>query len=433
MEKDFIDEFIPSKDTRAYLHSIHHEFTDLEKATIVANHLMISYEEKVKWLNAFMDKISDATLKDRISKALIQIKKDRKYYRKCNTALGSLPYNESLFDFVFIPHNFRHGDIVRSLYGGWNTTEFCEKVGIILNYSDKDYEFYKNLKGDYSDVQDCVDIKFDGVAYQGEFEHEHINPIYIERMTLNEKDERRAYLNYLTNLYSKKVAMGENHNNKPEYAGGSDDLLEHRYLGNYIPVQDEATGNWCVQMGYGFESGDVEYIASEFSGTGLIYHFMYNGEIDHVHGFDGVLAAVLEDPENVDIVPQEGEYSEQEIKMIEGVKRAAKFVKSHNRPMTTAELRRNREEIENKGENRLFLLYFPGYFDGENIIGIYDDIGKLKASYERVIRNAADEDGFQCYDIYLNNPNTKLTIEEFDRHNEEFVEVDPKLLWNEIS
>ena len=40
MEKDFIDEFIPSKDTRAYLHSIHHEFTDLEKATIVANHII---------------------------------------------------------------------------------------------------------------------------------------------------------------------------------------------------------------------------------------------------------------------------------------------------------------------------------------------------------------------------------------------------------
>ena len=117
------------------------------------------------------------------------------------------------------------------------------------------------------------------------------------------------------------------------------------YLEDYIPVQDEVTGNWCVQMGYGLESGDVEYIASEFSGTGLIYHFMYNGEIDHVHGFDGVLAAVLKDPEHVDIVTQHGEYSEQEIQMIEGVKRAAKFVKSDDRPMTTAELRRNREEI----------------------------------------------------------------------------------------
>ena len=102
MEKIFIDEFIPSKDTRAYLHSIHYEFTDLEKATIVANHIMISYEKKVEWLNSFKEKISDDTLKDRISKALVQIKKDKKYYRKCNTALGALPYNESLSDFVFM-------------------------------------------------------------------------------------------------------------------------------------------------------------------------------------------------------------------------------------------------------------------------------------------------------------------------------------------
>ena len=347
MEKDFVDEFIPSKDTRDYLHSIHHEFTDLEKATIVANHIMISYEKKIKWLNNFMQKLPNSTLKDRISKALIQIKRDR----KCNTALGSLPYNESLFDFVFIPHDFRNGDIVRSLYGGWNTTEFCEKVGIILNYSDKDYEFYKNLKGDYSDVQVCVDIKFDGVAYQGEFEHEHINPIYIERMTLNEKDERRAYLNYLTNLYSKKNAMIEADNNY-EYTGGSDDLLEQRYLDEYIPVQDDDSGIWCVQTGYGFESGDVDYIAAEFSGMGLIYHFMHNGEMDHAHRFEDVLVEVLQDPEHVDIVTDYGEYSDQEIKMVKGIKRAVAFVQSHHRPMTTAELRENRAEIGDNYEQK---------------------------------------------------------------------------------
>lgn len=45
-------------------------------------------------------------------------------------------------------------------------------------------------------------------------------------------------------------------------------------------------------------------------------------------------------------------------------------------------------------ENRLFLLYFPGYYDGDEIIGIYDDISKLKALYERVISNPADEHGF---------------------------------------
>ena len=83
-------------------------------------------------------------------------------------------------------------------------------------------------------------------------------------------------------------------------------------------------------------------------------------------------------------------------------------------------------------ENRLFLLYFPGYYDGDEIIGIYDDISKLKVSYERVMNNAADENGFRYYDIYLNNPFTKLTIEEFVRDNEEFVEVDPESLWEEL-
>lgn len=45
-------------------------------------------------------------------------------------------------------------------------------------------------------------------------------------------------------------------------------------------------------------------------------------------------------------------------------------------------------------ENRLFLLYFPGYYDGDEIIGIYDDISKLKASYERVISNPAESMDF---------------------------------------
>lgn len=49
-----------------------------------------------------------------------------------------------------------------------------------------------------------------------------------------------------------------------------------------------------------------------------------------------------------------------------------------------------------------------------------------------MINNVVDEHGFRQYDFYLNNPNTKLTIEEFDRDNEIFVEVEPKLLWAEL-
>lgn len=152
-------------------------------------------------------------------------------------------------------------------------------------------------------------------------------------MTLNEKDERMAYLNYLTNLYSKKNIRIDAEN-KPEYAGGSDGLLEQKYLGEYVPVQDDTSGIWCVQTGHGFESGDINYIASEFSGTGLIYHFMHNGEMDHVHGFESVLYEILKDPEHVDIVTDYGEYSDQEAQMVKGIKRAAKFVQAHHRPMT---------------------------------------------------------------------------------------------------
>ena len=74
--------------------------------------------------------------------------------------------------------------------------------------------------------------------------------------------------------------------------------------------------------------------------------------------------------------------------------------------------------------NRLFLLYFPGYYDGDEIIGIYDDVSKLKAAYGRVIK---DEE--HCYEIFLSDPRTKSTIEEFDRNSEKFEEVSPKSLW----
>ena len=74
--------------------------------------------------------------------------------------------------------------------------------------------------------------------------------------------------------------------------------------------------------------------------------------------------------------------------------------------------------------NRLFLLYFPGYYDGDEIIGIYDDVSKLKAAYERVIK---DEEHY--YEIFLDDPRTKLTIEEFDQDLEKFEAILPESLW----
>lgn len=126
------------------------------------------------------------------------------------------------------------------------------------------------------------------------------------------------------------------------------DELEQKYYNEHIPVQDDS-GIWRVQTGHGLESGDINYIAGEFSGMCLIYHFMHNGEMDHVHRFEDVLAELLQDPEHVDIVTDHVEYSEQQIQMVKAIKRAVSLVDSHHRPMTMEELRRNRagEDYEN--------------------------------------------------------------------------------------
>ena len=46
-----------------------------------------------------------------------------------------------------------------------------------------------------------------------------------------EKDERREYLNYLTNLYRQKAAMGENDNNKPG------EVIEPDYVLAWLPIE----------------------------------------------------------------------------------------------------------------------------------------------------------------------------------------------------
>ena len=78
---------------------------------------------------------------------------------------------------------------------------------------------------------------------------------------------------------------------------------------------------------------------------------------------------------------------------------------------------------ENK---RLFLLYFPGYFDGEELIGIFDDTVRLREAYDRVL---ADDDG--QYEIYLQSSNTELTIAEYHRDTGIFERIAPETLRRE--
>lgn len=78
-------------------------------------------------------------------------------------------------------------------------------------------------------------------------------------------------------------------------------------------------------------------------------------------------------------------------------------------------------------QTRLFLLYFPGSLDGDEIIGIYDDITDLKAAYEGVLEDREHE-----YEILLQSPHTELTIKGFDKDLGEFETLDPESLWEEL-
>ena len=124
------------------------------------------------------------------------------------------------------------------------------------------------------------------------------------------------------------------------------DLTEND-VNKFIPSKDIVSDIWSVETAHGIESStDVNYIASEFAGVGLIYHYMYNGEMEHTHGFDGILEEVLRKPKYIELVTEFGEYSQQQIQMVEGIKNAVAFVQSQGRAMTIAELRELREKIE---------------------------------------------------------------------------------------
>lgn len=124
------------------------------------------------------------------------------------------------------------------------------------------------------------------------------------------------------------------------------DLTEND-VNKFIPSKDIASDIWRVETAHGIESStDVNYIASEFAGVGLIYHYMYNGEMEHDHSFDGILEEVLRKPKYIELVTEFGEYSQQQIQMVEGIKNAVAFVQSQGRAMTIAELRELREKIE---------------------------------------------------------------------------------------
>lgn len=88
----------------------------------------------------------------------------------------------------------------------------------------------------------------------------------------------------------------------------------------YLPTEDI----WAVNTAHGVECGSINYVLSEFGETGLVYHFnnFYHPEPqnpNHVHGFDAVLVALVEDYKNFSVEHFQAEYSAQELEMLRKV------------------------------------------------------------------------------------------------------------------
>ena len=94
---------------------------------------------------------------------------------------------------------------------------------------------------------------------------------------------------------------------------------------SFYPYYDRKRRIWRVEFpDRDAEEGDLLYVASEFARTGL--YFPYNDSTTrtkdycgHSHGFEGVLAALLDDPAGFTIDGFEKYYSDQERKMLKAI------------------------------------------------------------------------------------------------------------------
>lgn len=57
-----------------------------------------------------------------------------------------------------------------------------------------------------------------------------------------------------------------------------------------------------------------------------------------IHRFQDLLIEVLQDPEHIDIIPDYGEYSDQEIQLVKRIKQVMAFIQENQRPLINAEL-----------------------------------------------------------------------------------------------
>lgn len=166
---DVID-LIPSKDLREALRESDRAFTDMEKATIIAN-LELTPSRTYGLLQQLRDETTDKNLREQIQ--------------------AHLYFEDRWID---LPNLYEQGDIVRVLGSvagyideaydwavvdadrpGWD--ERSSRIRSWLRDIEAGVEKPEGSIGDCSDMQ----ITLEFPCKDGTFEHDHINPMFIER------------------------------------------------------------------------------------------------------------------------------------------------------------------------------------------------------------------------------------------------------------
>ena len=101
-------------------------------------------------------------------------------------------------------------------------------------------------------------------------------------------------------------------------------------INRQVPYYDRGKKRWRVEFAdRAAEEGDLLYVAAEFARSGL--YFPYNtsrtaGEAysGHAHSFQGVLRALLDDPDGFSTEGFEAYYSGQELEFLGAVRRKLK-------------------------------------------------------------------------------------------------------------
>jgi hypothetical protein len=109
-----------------------------------------------------------------------------------------------------------------------------------------------------------------------------------------------------------------------------------KYKGTKIPTYCNELDCWVVEGALGLELGSIDYIMSEFTRAGVMYHFYTQwepdtGHPDHEHTFSGVLISIADDPESFSYEQFKEEYSQQEREYIETILKKYREVKQNEK------------------------------------------------------------------------------------------------------